>query len=399
MHVDDEVLYNTSREFFLPLHGEEKYRTEGFKELVLIDGTTEESFRKTAALINRVRHQAKGGTPSRTIRDHAEHEGSKIQAHLEQKTRTILHENGCTEAGESPKVMRGTFGHNVTIEEEESLDTIVRNLDIADQCKSEILKNPVPYEDTKEAVNISLDEVGAKQQKENREKKTQGPPSEHKRKYMQNTVIHREKEGASSILNGYGRLCVLRMLLAFLLHNHLLNNTFMFFVDGHSLYAAVMQFFSWHKNIMVILDWYHLKKRCKELLSMALKGSAIRHTVLAKLMPLLWHGLVDEAIKYLHSLPDTQIKNPEEIGHLISYLTRNRPMIPAYAVRRELGLRNSSNRGEKSHDLIVAERQKHNGMSWSKDGSVALASVTALKKNKEYKKWFQEEEIEFKLVS
>jgi hypothetical protein len=30
---------------------------------------------------------------------------------------------------------------------------------------------------------------------------------------------------------------------------------------------------------------------------------------------------------------------------------------------------------------------------------VALASVTALKKNKEYKKWFQEEEIEFKLVS
>ena len=74
-------------------------------------------------------------------------------------------------------------------------------------------------------------------------------------------------------------------------------------------------------------------------------------------------------------------------------------MIPAYAVRRELGLRHSSNRGEKSNDLIVAERQKHNGMSWSKDGSVALASVTALKKNKEYKKWFQEEEIEFKLVS
>ena len=86
-------------------------------------------------------------------------------------------------------------------------------------------------------------------------------------------------------------------------------------------------------------------------------------------------------------------------GHLISYLTRNRPMIPAYAVRREWGLRHSSHRGEKSHDLIVAERQKHNGMSWSKDGSVALASVTALKKNKEYKKWFQEGEIEFKLAS
>lgn len=399
MNVDDEVLYNTSREFFLPLQGEEKYRTEGFKEIVLIYGTTEESFRKTAALINRVRHQAKGGTPSRTIRDHAEHEGSKIQAHLEQKTRTILHENGCTEAGESQKVIRGTFCQNVTIEEEEHLKDIVRKFDLEDQFKSAILKNPVPYEDTKEAVNISLDEVGAKQQKDNREKKPQDPPSEPKRKYIQNTVIHIEKEGAFYILNGYGVLCVLRILLAFLLYNHLLENTLMFFVDGHSLYSAVIQFFSGHKNIIVILDWYHLRKRCQELLSIALKGRAIRNTVLEKLMPLLWHGLVDEAIKYMHSLPETQIKNPEEIGHLISYLTRNRPMIPAYAVRRELGLRNSSNRGEKSNDLIVAERQKHNGMSWSKCGSVALASVTALKKNKEYKKWFQEGELEFKLAS
>jgi hypothetical protein len=160
-----------------------------------------------------------------------------------------------------------------------------------------------------------------------------------------------------------------------------------------------MQCFSWHKNIMVILDWDHVRKRCQELLSMALKGSTMRHTGLAKLMPLLWHGLVDEAIKYLHSVPDAQIKNSEEIGQVMSYLTRNRPMIPAYAVRRELGLRHSSNRGEKSHDLIVAERQKHNGMRWSQGGSVALASVTALKKNKEYKQWFQEEEIEFKLVS
>jgi len=103
----------------------------------------------------------------------------------------------------------------------------------------------------------------------------------------------------------------------------------------------------------------------------------MRHTVLATLMPLLWHGLVDEAIQSLHRVPDTQSKNPEEIGHLISYLTSNRPRIPAYAVRREFGRRHASNRGEKSHDLIGAERQKHHGMRWSKDGSVAFASVTA----------------------
>jgi hypothetical protein len=41
------------------------------------------------------------------------------------------------------------------------------------------------------------------------------------------------------------------------------------------------------------------------------------------------------------------------------------------------------------NDLIVSERQKHNGMSWSKPGSVALASVTTLKKNQEVKSWVE----------
>ena len=132
---------------------------------------------------------------------------------------------------------------------------------------------------------------------------------------------------------------------------------------------------------------------------MAMKGAEIRNTVLENLTPLLWHGLVDQAVIYLKSLAESEIKNEEARLNLITYLTRNRPMIPVYAVRKKLGLRNSSNRGEKANDLIVAERQKHNGMSWSRSGSVSLASVTGLKKNKEYKKWFREQELEFKLAS
>jgi hypothetical protein len=38
-------------------------------------------------------------------------------------------------------------------------------------------------------------------------------------------------------------------------------------------------------------------------------------------------------------------------------------------------------------------------MSWSQSGSIALASVTALKQNQEYKKWFQEGQLEFKLAA
>ena len=106
---------------------------------------------------------------------------------------------------------------------------------------------------------------------------------------------------------------------------------------------------------------------------MALNGRDIRNAVLKNLTPLLWHGLVDQAITYLKSLPEAEIKNEDELIHLVQYLAKNRLMIPVYAVRRELGLRNSSNRGEKANDLLVAERQKHNGMSWSLSGSVALA--------------------------
>ena len=73
--------------------------------------------------------------------------------------------------------------------------------------------------------------------------------------------------------------------------------------------------------------------------------------------------------------------------------------IPCYAVRKELGLCNSSAIGEKMNDLVVSERQKHNGMSWSKSGSVSLATITALKRNKENDKWFKEKEFDFKLAA
>jgi len=52
---------------------------------------------------------------------------------------------------------------------------------------------------------------------------------------------------------------------------------------------------------------------------MALKGKDIRNAVLEKLLPLLWHGLVDQAINYLKSLSESQIKNEKERSHLIGY--------------------------------------------------------------------------------
>ena len=427
MNFYGEVLSNSARDFFVPLQGEEKYCTEGFKEIALIYGATEESYRKTSCLLNRIRHQEVGGTPSRTIREISEREGSLIESHLEAQSIKIFRESGFTPLGvpESstlellcdilPTMEEGSANEACTFLDEsttesaeisvegivsEAVNAVVLKHGLCDADRKEMLKNPVPYEAGDETVNISVDDVGAKQQKETRQAAhSQSAAGKKKRVYVQNTVIHVEQGGRSYVLNGYGVLYVLRLLLAFLLNNGLLTSVWVFFVDGHSFYSSVLQMFSWHPKVSVVLDWYHLRKKCGELLSMASKGSKIRNAVLGKLMPLLWYGLVDQAINYLKHLPEDQIKNQDELKHLMAYLDKNRVMIPVYAVRRELGLRNSSNRGEKANDVLVATRQKHHGMSWSKSGSVALASMTAIKKNRTYKMWFQERQIEFKFAS
>ena len=121
--------------------------------------------------------------------------------------------------------------------------------------------------------------------------------------------------------------------------------------------------------------------------------------VLGRLLPLLWHGFIGKAIALLQEIHSNQITNQSVVEKPVQYLHPNRPYIPCYAIRKQLGLGNSSNIGEKMNDLIVSDRQKHNGMNWSKPGSVALASVTALKRNRETKSWFEKREIEFKLAA
>jgi hypothetical protein len=216
-----------------------------------------------------------------------------IEDHLEQKVQTILQAQGFTPEGQSQASILERLACS-TVEEEsmneafipdglpdacrmdiwsdpfaeadakEAVETSVDGVGIqilnelvsacglSDQRSMEMLKNPVGYEETKEAVNISVDDVGAKKQKATREPKPHRPPEKQTRVYVQNTVIHVEQGGRFSILNGYGGGCVLRLLLAFLLHNKLLGHTFVFFVDGHSIYSLVGQFFSWHPKVSVI---------------------------------------------------------------------------------------------------------------------------------------------------
>ena len=368
----------------------------GFKELAYIYGDTNESFRKTAALINRLRYQQQGGTPSRTLQESTEREGQQILDYMKDQSNRILEQNSFFEDAQ--------YQGN-SIEYCQAEPVLLPSADIikaANQCsddfdKAQLLNNPVGYEDPTTTTHIAIDDVNVKRQRSSRP----GEDSEEqKKKYAHNTIAHIESGEKKYTLNGEDTQSVLLFIMAFCFNNNLIRTRLQFFTDGHTLLnKAILKALRRYGNIGIILDWYHLRKKCKEKLSMAMRGSVIRNEVLEQLMPMLWHGLTEKAIDFLNETETSLIKNQKRMAELISYLERNKPYIPCYEIRKQLGLKNSSAIGEKMNDLVVAERQKHNGMSWSKEGTVALASITALKRISESRKWFEEKELAFRLVS
>jgi len=383
---------DTARGLFPALHAKEWYRTTGFKELALVHGTVEESYRKTAELINRLRHQ-EDATPSRTLRENTEDEGRQVLAYMEQQATVILQEHGFTPQGAPTEAATDCSQQALVTLPSEQVAQAIQACAPAPEWVAEMRRNPVTYEDPTPSTSVSLDDVNVKRQKATRKAATE-PTQEHK--LVHNTIAHIAHAGQAYVINGHGVAQVLQLVLAFLLHNQLLTDNLLFFVDGQrTLYTAILGAFAWLLSFQIVLDWFHLAKRCQEQLSLAMKGREIRNALLKQLFPCLLHGCVGRAIALLQSVEPTTIKNPEALADLIGYLERNRPHIPCYSVRKHLGLCNSSNRGEKANDLVVSDRQKHNGMSWSKPGSVALAAVTTLVKNQEYKRWFQTGTLSF----
>jgi len=388
---------------FPALQGKEWYRTRGFKEIALVHGVVDGSYRKTAELINRIRHQREEeGTPSRTLCDVSESEGTHILAHLAARTEQILAHYGGTGEG-FPTEEIGTASASTRLSSE-AIQTAVEACQRSEEETVAMAANPVPYEDPSTQTYVAIDDVSTKKQKahrgDDRDRDVDSGAKKGKKKKasVYTTVAHVEHEDASYVLVGAKVGDVLRMIWALLLHNGLTEQGLIFLTDGQkTLQAAILCAFSRWGSLQLILDWYHLEKRCKEVLSLAMKGREIRNVTLEKLGSLLWHGLTHQAIQFLRALDAEQIKNEEAREELIGYLMRCQPYIPCYAVRQQLGLRNSSQIGEKMNDLVVSERQKNNGMSWSSEGSVGLAALTALVRNQEQDTWFITETVKLEL--
>jgi len=398
-----QIVYDSTESLFEVTGPREAFKSNLFRSLMLQFASIM-SVRNGADILNRMR-RADNGIIETTFRNCVEREGTLIQRCAEEKTAAAIDEKGLAVNGDGAVTWKAT-GDKISQDDFISSPAHIDSEIVHAVAKSLKLKegsyNPSDYELS--GVNISSDEVGVKRQTENR-------PREEGRaqpKRVENTVIHIETanetvnhnvaSSSSYILNSSSVSGAFRLLLGFLCINGLLGRTIVFFADGaRNLNTAIANMFSF-ANIKIILDWYHLRKKMEETLSLICNNRAYRNEMLQKTMPLLWRGDVDGAIIMLKSIDMGMVKNSGSLNYLIGYLERVRANIPNYMLRAALGLRNSSNRGEKANDLIVSNRQKHNGMSWSDAGSITFASVSAIQYNDELDNWINNRTLSLKLV-
>jgi hypothetical protein len=140
-------------------------------------------------------------------------------------------------------------------------------------------------------------------------------------------------------------------------------------------------------SIVVILDWYHLSKKLRELMSMIAQNKEEKSIHLRELLRQLWQGRVEEALEYLNT--QVQPRNREKLAELVGYLEKHRTEIIDYERRKQAGKTIGSGRVEKGVDQVIAHRQKKKGTSWRPKGSKALAILKILELNGRWQQaWF-----------
>lgn len=342
---------------------------------------------------------------SRTLADFIENYGCAVSSHLKETAENILEKHGfdsdtalpdtetvLPESITAPKIF-ASEQEKTTWKEELDTNTAEINMqrEEEEQIKHQELLNDIEHSEER-CCYISIDDIGVKHQKDKRQ-----DGGSKTGRYVENTVVHIQADKKSYYLTAIGMRNAFAILLAFLLENHLLENRHLvFFADGaRDIRNHIEEYFSFC-HYTVILDWYHLKKKCKEYISSSVKGKKEqKNDIIQKLLRMLWVGNVEESILYLEGLAPELVKSTYWMEQLTGYLKRKKPQVACYALRAALGLRNSSNRVEKANDMLVAQRQKHNGMSWSFQGSGALAAITMILLNGESEQWMHTHTLSF----
>lgn len=287
-----------------------------------------------------------------------------------------------------------------------------------------------------QSVSISIDEVGVKKQKYTRDlsnvkprkSKLKGSQRSKQRKlnksknekrlrekntfdlrsastwgddkiYVHTTLIHVSWDNQTFMIKGESIDEALKTLVAFLLKNNLLTTRqLVFFTDGaRNLKKAIDAKFN-YASYHIILDWYHVSHYILGVLSSALNGSIEdKRADRAEITKHIWFANIQQAIEVIKGFNDNgRVRNTAKLNSLIDYITKKADCLTGYALRKEMGYCNSSSQAEKSNDIAVASRQKHNGMSWSKIGSNDVSTLSVAKWNGQIESFIQQRQQGFK---
>ncbi len=143
-------------------------------------------------------------------------------------------------------------------------------------------------------------------------------------------------------------------------------------------------------QIVVILDWYHLTKKLRDLMTMIARNKAEKQSHLKVLVAQLWAGQVQTALDYItHQVIP---RHREKWQELLTYLTKHQHEIIHYERRQKAGKPIGSGRVEKAVDQVIGHRQKHKGKSWRPQGSRALGLLKVLELNGQWHQfWFSQQ--------
>ncbi len=166
-----------------PTHkGGQWYPTSGFKEVALIYGAAQRSYRQTIKVFNHGRRQDVGGTPLNTLCDVTQAEGLKVLDFLTRKAESIFTEQGFNSRGlpEADCTVIKQIPDAAYLEQEKLQpaltaaceDMVKKGLSAEDIEKEQktILANKA-YEKAEQCVYVHIDDVGVKEQKQHRDKK------------------------------------------------------------------------------------------------------------------------------------------------------------------------------------------------------------------------------------
>jgi len=392
----------------------EHYRTHGYRQTMFYEGVSENSYRKVCNFYNRrVRQEDIEGLIPSSLRYELQAEAKQIESNYEKESQQILLKHDFDDQGqplESKEGLQkqvGSIGKSkikaVKLAFKESCEQA------PDWLAKELQLEFSDYEDQASTIYIGIDDVCNKRQKKEREKtvpdvkssneRSGGKKKYKKRKFLFHTVIKVITNQGNYTLTNSKLGLVWPLLIALLLHNNFMKRRWIFLVDGQrSLHEGLTKRLKW-KPLHLLLDWYHLRKKIHMQLYMAVSSSEQRDDIMLKLEQLAWHGLSQQAISFIQQIPEKLIKKQKALDVLIGYFERNEKLIPNYAVRKKLGLVCSSNRVEKENDFIISARQKHNGMSWTRSGSNAMATIAALKRNKQTKQWIENDTISLSVAA